>query len=501
MSTFDIVQQDLLDANCTIDAWPAQMEFLTADEPVIGMFTGAGYGKTRVLCWRGTIDHTKQDFWWEKCDDWRANPLHFIYGAPTSRYIVDRLAPEQRAVVARWEHEIGRKLTKPTGRARDGYFDSAQKRRLEMSNGVTFHFHGLDKEGSAVATDAAGLYVDEATMMLVQGIWTRATMRVRDPRALSKTIACTGTPELGHFLREEFFDSLTGKVREGYRVFEDATLNNPVIDLNFFKRYRNVNEVFVNMQVFGKWEQGAGGERFAHLFRPEMHLKPISISYQQPGAVFDIGWDPGYATGQVVIMYYKPSIDKWLVVHEIPIVNEDTRTIARRVRELGLHARFGNIRMIGLDPNDAKKRKSNGSVTDAQIIYEELGIRPKYYDVHGFNAELRTRNDVLATMLADGRIVFNANMAPNHRRQPGVINSILNYALKPADKEDDAKFLDKPTASTVKLWKHAVDAIHYVLMHHETAVYRRVRMGVDRDRIEARRAAQRSNRANKGASR
>jgi hypothetical protein len=495
---FQIVQEHLQEADCTLDAWPAQMEFLTAEDPVIGMFTGAGYGKTRTLCWRGTIDHTKQDFWWDRCDDWRANPLHFIYGAPTSRYIVDRLAPEQLGVIARWEAAIGRPLTKPTGRGRDGYFDSQQKRRLEMANGVTIHFHGLDKEESAVATDAAGLYVDEATMMQVQGIWTRATMRVRDARALSRTIACTGTPELGHFLREEFFDPLTGKVREGYRVFEDATLNNPVTPPEFFKRYRNVSEVFVDMQVFGKWTQGQGGERFAHLFRPEAHLRPMNIAFQQPGVQFDIGWDPGYATGQVVIMYYKASMNKWFVVHEIPIVNEDTRTIARRIRDLGVHARYGNLRMIGLDPNDAKKRKSNGVVTDAQIIYEELGVRPKFYDVHGFNAELRTRNDVLANMLIENRIVFNDTMTPTHRRQPGCINSILNYSLKEADREDDAKFLDHPTAATKKLWKHAIDAIHYVLMHYETTVYRRVRMGVDRDKIEARRASSRQRAATKG---
>lgn len=503
---FEILADDILSSNAPdshMDVWPAQMEFLTAEEPIIGMFTGAGYGKTKILCWRGTIDHTKQNGWWENCssrDEAIANPLHFIYGAPTSRYIVDRLAPEQLSVVAKLNAVLGEgnELHKYTGRARNGYFDSGQKRRLEMANGVTILFHGLDKEESAVATDASGLYVDEATMMQVQGIWTRATMRVRDPRALSKTIACTGTPELGHFLREEFFDPMTGDVREGYRVFEDATLNNPVIDMDFFRRYKNVNETFVDMQVFGRWAQGQGGERFAHLFQASKHMQPMRIDYRKPGIQVDIGWDPGYATGQVVIMYYKASANKWLVVDEIPIVNQDTRTICRRLKDMGLHARYGNIRMIGIDPKDANKHKSNGSTTDAQIIYEELGIRPKDKSIYGFNANVRLRNDALAAILAEERIVFNESMSPTHRRQAGVINSILHYELKEADKDDENRHVDRPTASTIKLWKHAIDAIHYVLMHYEKQIYRKVQVGADRDKIEARRKARLAQRAMRG---
>lgn len=480
------VAQDILsssehteaDVDYSMQVWPAQAEFLRAEEPIIGMFTGAGYGKTMILCLRGTMDAIAQNGWWKKLDFAPTDPLAFIYGAPTSRYIVDRLAPEQRQVVSTLEHASGYTLTKRTGRGRDGYFDSAQKRRLELSNGVTILFHGLDKEESAVATNASGLYVDEATMMPVQGIWTRATMRVRDPRAIRKTIACTGTPEIGHFLYEEFFDPMTKNVRPGYRVFTDATLNNPVIDLDFFSRYQNSNEVFVDMQVFGKWTQGQGGQRFAHLIRPEVHFRPMNINLGHPGAKFAIGWDPGYATGHVVVMYYKPSTQEWLVVREVPITGSSTRDVCRTLRSWGLHGCKDNIDAILMDPNDANKRKSNGPVTDADIVFEELGVRPKTHRKLNYNRHLRTRNDVLADFLARGKLVINDALLPTHSRQPGVINSIMNFELKSAAKSDDeSRFEDKVTASTDKLWKHAVDAIHYVLMHYEGAVYKRIEWG------------------------
>jgi hypothetical protein len=496
---WEIVQDDLLsDPDSSMDVWPAQLEFLMAEEPVIGMFTGAGYGKTKILCWRALIDHTKQDGWWDVIDDPRVlktNPLRFILGAPSSAYIVHRLFPEMKDVVRKTEQIVGRQLTMPTGRNRDGVFDSGQKRQIEMANGLTIIFQGMDKEESAVATDAAGLYIDEATMMVSQPIWTRATMRVRDPRAKHKTIACTGTPELGHFLREEFFDPFTGKTRPGYRVFEDATINNPMIDMNFFRRYQNVNSNFVDMQVFGKWVQGQGGERFAHLFNAERHLKRVSITPQTPGAQFIFGWDPGYATGHIVVAYHKRSANQIIFVDELPVKNLTTYEQCDILVSRGYHARHGNIQSILMDPNDAGKRKSNSKVTDAQIVYEKLGIRPKYTDVLGYNAELRTRNDVLAEMLESGRLLFSDRLAPLSRRDPGVINSILNYELKPVSKSEEASYVDKPTSTTIKLWKHGTDATHYILMELEKEVYRRVRMGTDRAKINARRVNARNKRS------
>lgn len=471
-------EDDAVTVGCSsyaMTVWPAQAELLSAEEAIVGMFTGAGYGKTRTLCLRGTMDSLKQNGWWKKLDFAPKDPLHFIYGAPHSMYITARLAPEQRNVVNTLERATGYTLTKTTGRGRDGYFDSSQTRRLEMANGVTIQFTGLDKEEKAVAVNAAGLYVDEATMLPSQNIWTRATMRVRDPRAICKSIVCTGTPELGHFLHEEFFDPLTKKVRPGYRVITDSTINNPVIDLDFFKRYQNANEAFVDMQVFGKWTQGQGGQRFAHLLRPEIHYRPMNINMTHPGAKFAIGWDPGYATGQVVVMYYKQSTQQWLVLREIPITGMSTRDVCKILLSWGLHGHRGNIDAILMDPNDANKRKSNGPMTDQDIVYEELGVRPKFKRKMNYNSQLRTRNDVLADFLARGKIIFNEDMLPIHSRQPGVINSVLNFELKSAVKTDDeSRFEDKVTASTNKLWKHAIDAIHYVLMHYEDAVYKRI---------------------------
>lgn len=486
------------DPDYSMIVWPAQAEFLAASEPIIGMFTGAGYGKTKILCLRVLIDHLKQNGWWKKLDFIPSNPLDFILGAPHSRYITARLAPEMLDVVRNIEQASGFRLTKRTGRNRDGYFDSSQTRRLEMANAVTLQFQGMDKEESAVATDAAGLYVDEATMLPSQGIWTRATMRVRDPRAVSHTIACTGTPEMGHFLYDEFHDPITKQVKKGYRVFSDATINNPVIGEQFFERYQNANEVFVDMQVLGKWTQGQGGQRFAHLIRPEIHYRPMNISMTQPGVKFAIGWDPGYATGQVVVMYYKASSQQWLVVREIPITGMSTREVCAILRGWGLHGHRGNIDAVLMDPNDANKRKSNGPMTDQDIVFEELGIRPKFQRKLNYNSHLRTRNDVLADFLQRGKIIFNDAMLPAHSRVPGVINSLLNFELKPATKSDDeARFEDQVTASTNKLWKHAIDAIHYVLMHYEAKVYRQVEWASKSRRKAAQRDANR-NKARRG---
>jgi len=462
------------------EVWSAQVELLLAKEDIVGMFTGAGYGKTKVLCWRSLMDCAEQDDWYHdengRLDpQWSINPLVFLMGAPTGRYIVDRLVPEHTGIIREWEAIYGRRLTKRTGRLRNGYFDDDRRRRLEMTNGVSFFYRGFDKEESAVATNASSLYVDEATMLTAQGIWSRATMRVRDPRAKKLTIACTGTPELGHFLYSEFHDPVTGVVRPGYRVIQDATINNPVLSAKYFSRYFNSGSSFVDMQVMGKWTQGGGGQRFVGSFSPHRNVQHINISPTLPGVKFSIGWDPGFSTGHVVIMYFKRSTKRWYVVDEIPIVGKTTEEICHELMRRGYHARFGNIDMIGLDPNDAVKRRSTNKVTDYEIIRRLLGIAPKYVDVKGFNAELRLRCDVIAKMLEDGRLVFNSTMLPTESRSPGCINSILGFTLKPLEKGVEGEYDDHPTESTKKRWKHAIDAIHYVLMWHETNTYERVR--------------------------
>jgi len=471
-------------ADIAASLWPEQAAFVADDDNRIVMLAGgAGYGKTEALVLKGLKHYAEQDGWWERCDNWRETPLDILFGGPHNSYLTGRLIPAHRGMIGGWEQALGRQLTKRTGRHRNGFFDSGQARRLEMANGVTYHYRPLDKEESAVASNVCGLFIDEATMLKSQGIWTRSTMRVRDPRANSLLIACTGTPEVGHFLYEEFFDSVTGAPQKDRKVYTDSSLNNPLLADDYFGRFANASEAFIDMQIKGLWTRGSGGERFAHLFKPDIHFARMDIPLDRPNMDFVIGWDPGYATGGVVIMLHKPSIGKWLVVHEIPILGATTREVCRIIRGLGLHANRNNIKYIGGDPNDFNKRRSSSdkaSLTDAKIIFEELGVRPRYDDPHVFNRSVRLRNDVLADMLQSGGILFNETLRPKHPKAPGVINSILNYSLVQADKEDDQKFLDKPTNITNKLWKHFIDAIHYGLMHSETGIYRRLKVNSSR---------------------
>ena len=123
-------------------------------------------------------------------------------------------------------------------------------------------------------------------------------------------------------------------------------------------------------------------------------------------------------------------------------------------------------------------------------VYRIMGIRPRVTSVEGFNAQLRTRLDVLARMLKEDRIMINDKLRMRNRMARGLVNSLNNFALEVSE-IDDGRFLDKPTRITVKEWKHSIDALHYILMNYEQSDYRQVRRNADEVRAQAKRRAAR----------
>jgi len=411
-----------------------------------------------------------EDGWWEFCHDWKSNPIKYLMGAPQNKYLVTRLIPGFRGRLAHWEKLAGRSLTKPTGKHGNGFFESASERRQEMANGVTFYFYSLHNEESAVAADTAFVGVDEGTMLKNQSIWNRAQQRCRDPRGNNRIKAVVGTPEKGAFLYDDFFDSNDNPLPD-VDVFTDSSLNNPLLDDSFFSSMEGANEVYIDAQVMGKWVKGIGGQRFATVFAEERHLAPMNIGPHQKEIRFDIGWDPGSASGQVVIMYQSLKRNKWYLVDEIVIQGSDTRSTCHELIKRGYNKT--NIRRIFMDPKDATKHKSTSPKSDAEIVYEVLGIRPRVASVPGMNAYLRTRLDALADVLKMDKLIINEALRKRNRKARGVINAINNFALEVSE-VDEGRFIDKCTRETILEWKHSIDAIHYVLMNYEHEIYRKV---------------------------
>ncbi len=450
-------------------AWPCQESLLFSNAFKAGLFTGAGLGKSKTLIDCAIKLATEQDGWWDRCGDWKSNPLKILIGAPHSRYLTTRLIPGFNGVVDDYEKRIGRKLTKNTGRKGDGWFVSASERRREMENGCTFYYYPLHEAGNAVALDSVGVFVDEVTMLKNQDIWQRVQNRCRDPRAIKKAIRVVGTPEKGHFIYDDFYQN--DEVKEGCEVFTASSLTNPLLDDEFFRTMAGASDFYIDMQVMGQWVKGATGQRFARSFEESEHVQPMNIPPNYPGIQFDIGWDPGYASGQVVIMYHSQKRNLWYIVDEIVIQGFGTKQVCEMLKQRG-YGRH-NIRKIFMDPKDATKHKSNGPNTDEEIVYAMLGIRPRVTQIKGRNSQLRTRLDVLDEMLREKRIIINDKLRPRHNRSRGVINAIKNFALKPS-KTDEGREIDAPTPETNQEWKHSIDAIHYVLMNYEHRAYEKV---------------------------
>lgn len=220
----------------------------------------------------------------------------------------------------------------------------------------------------------------------------------------------------------------------------------------------------------GEWVRGAGGQRFAHVFNEDKHVVHLKAPTHGGGLKFDLGWDPGYRTGSVVIMWQHPKTEAWYVVDEIVVQNSTTNDVCTKL--LGMGYNSGNIRSICMDPRDNKKR-STSEQTDGDIVYKRMGIRPKNKHVGERSGELHVRLDALEDMIKNDRFFINDKILPKSREQLGLVNSLHRFATKKME-EAPEQFTDKPTRDTNERWKHPIDAVHYVLMHYERGVYARV---------------------------
>lgn len=426
---------------------------------------------------RKAVKHScEEDGWWERCYDWRGNPLKYLLGAPQNKYLVTRLIPGFKGELDHWKQIIGRDLRAETGRNGDGFFAGASEIRQEMANGVTFYFYSLHDEKSAVGADMSFVGVDEGTMLKNPSIWNRVQQRRRDPRAQRRVTAVVGTPEKGSFLYNDFFDH-NEMPKPGVAVFTDSSLKNPLLDEQFFDVLEGATDAYIDAQVMGKFVKGISGQKFADVFQEERHMCPVNIGPHQAGPMFDIGWDPGSSSGSIIIAYYKASVKKWYVVDEINIGFGSVHGTEDGCRELlrrGYNKR--NIRRIFMDPKDATKHHSTGggNVTDENTVYKIMGIRPRVTSIEGFNAHLRTRIEVLRKMFKEDRIMLNEKLRMRNRMARGLVNSLNNFATEPS-KIDDTRFIDVPTSDTKKDWKHSIDALHYILMNYECEDYRAVK--------------------------
>lgn len=469
-------EQEIAGALQTI--WPGQRDFLMSDAPTTALLTGAGFGKSKILCDRIILDHAKQDMWWENRPEFNTQPILFVVGAAHEAYLAENTVPMFRATIDQVEQKIGRTLRKKTGRDRDGWFGSVGHRRQEMANCVDVIIKSFPTKENAVAVTCAGLYFDEVTMLSDIEIWRRSQQRVREPRVKMRPdglphhyVACVGTPEEDHFIHEVLIDPITKMPYPGTKVIMGSSLTNPVLPMRWFENQSHSSHLFKEMQVMGRWVRGAGGQRFAHVFREDHHIVHLAKPAVTSALRYDIGWDPGYRTGSVVIAWQRPRDGVWFIVDEIVINNMTTYDVCNELLRRGYNQR--NIRMIGMDPRDANKERSTSRVTDHQIVYEKLGVRPKIHHVGEKAGELYVRLDVIEDMLVNDRLFINDSLAPRSMQQLGLVNALKNFATKKTE-ADPEKFVDKPTRDTLERWKHPIDAVHYILMHYERGNYSKV---------------------------
>jgi len=460
--------------------WDGQAKFLEAKKRRVGLFTGAGYGKSKILATRAIMDGVKQDGWWEGelAGDWKGNPLRLIMAAPHSRYITNRLAPAFRGMLSAFETHIGRQITAPTGKHRNGWFDSKDERRQEMKSGIVYSFYGLHDEESAISADVGGVYIDEGTFLTNQGIWTRANQRVRDPRAIESHVCVVGTPEKSHFLYEVFFDPTTGEPRPDVDAFTDSALSNPMLEPEFFEDAAHASPLMVDMQVFGKWVKGVGGQRFSQSFDESVHLVEMDMNPRKyPHLMWHLGLDPGWASGSLVMMRKSQVHDAWMLYDEIVIEGMQLEEVLAECKSRGY--RLGNIKTFSSDPKDSHKRHSNALSKEsvADIIKRVMGIRPKCYQIPNTGA-LLTRLDVIAMLLQEKKLFINRALLPRSRKVRGIVNSLRNFAFKEV-KDLEGHFIDEITVETKNEWKHSIDAVHYVLMNNEYGAYRKVQLGAN----------------------
>ena len=454
--------------------WPGQAEMLESDAYITAVFSGASFGKSYILCEKVLKDHSRQDGWWNGRVDYNSRPLMMVVGAPHEKYLGLRTVPEFKAALQNLEERVGRTLRKKTGRYRDGWYGNALGRRQEMANCVDVVFYPLPTKDSAVAVDVCGLYIDEVTMLTDVEIWRRSMQRVRDPRALWRGMAVVGTPEEDHFIHEALIDPMTGEARKGVKVITASTLQNPKINIEWFEQIgQQASGIFKEMQVLGKWVRGAGGQRFAHVFSLERHT--AKMTFDKSKIKVSIGIDPGYRTGSAIVGYQHGNV--WCIIDEVVIKDMTTEEVCDELLKRGYNKK--NIQYIGMDPRDSDKHRSTSRVTDAEIVYRKMGIRPKRTHVGYRTGEVQVRLDVLETLLDRDRILINEDLVPRSPSAGGIVNSLRNFATRKL-KGDAENFTDVPTTDTLERWKHSVDAVHYLLMEYEKPEYRKVALSPTR---------------------
>lgn len=469
---FDDYTCEEVDANFLM--WPGQAEFVQAATDQVWMFTGAGYGKSDCLTWRIVQDAADNDYWWEGRYDFTENPLTFILGAPADRYLTARTIPALRARLTQCERLLNRRLRAQTGRSQDGWFEAAGRRRQELANAIQILCYPFDKEESGVATDASAVYCDEVTMMDSEWILHRVFDRCRDPRAKKSVIAGVGTPEKSHFIYPLVMDPHSDTPRANCTVIMDSAVNNPMLPDHKFRNMAGASDQYIEAQLMGKWTKGSGGEWFADVLNFETHVHPMTIGPRDLGVRFDIGWDPGHFRGAILIGYKHPRLKAWCIVDEINLKKMTTRDGCKELIKRGYNR--NNIRSISMDPRDAgKMRSSSEGKSDADIVREEMGITPYYVDTLGYNSRLRVRLEALKELLKNNQIFFSEKLLPKSRQAQGILNSLQFFAVQLAQDSED-KFVEVVTRATKDLWKHHVDALHYMVMRYEHDAYRRAKL-------------------------
>jgi hypothetical protein len=279
-----------------------------------------------------------------------------------------------------------------------------------------------------------------------------------------------GTPEEDHFIKEALIDEETGLARPNTRVIMDSSISNPLLPIEWFETMgQQASEQYKEMQVMGRWVKGAGGQRFAHLLDGDHMFLPSTVTPRDPRYQFYLGWDPGYRTGSVVV-FWRHTSGIWCLVDEVVIRDMTTEQVCDELLARGYN--YMNIKYIGLDPRDANKRTAVNNTSNAEIIYRKLRVRPKDKIIRNTH-HLNTRLDVLANMLAAGKIVFAEHLRPRTTHAPCAYNGLRNFATRKM-KSDPENFIDTPTPETLERWKHYIDAMHYVFMEFERGEYQRV---------------------------
>jgi hypothetical protein len=249
----------------------------------------------------------------------------------------------------------------------------------------------------------------------------------------------------------------------------DSSLSNALLDPSFFEDAASASEDMVQMQVFGRWTKGVGGHRFAKYFEETIHLVEMDMDPRKyPHLRWDLGLDPGWASGSLIMSRYSPRQKARMIYDEIVIQGRNLEEVLYEAVLKGYNA--SNIRSFGLDPHDATKRHSTASETNQAIVKRIMGVRPKIHHING-TGQLMTRLDVIAKMLQQKKIFINRALLPSNRHSRGIVNSLRNFEVKSV-RGVDGRFVDEITPKTKSEWKHSIDALHYILMTNERGAYR-----------------------------